>query len=180
MQQNSPAFPYTDKLTDRTPKSILGKRRIQQNESTAASNAVQKVREVGTSNRLRQVASRFALQSRRSQRCGFWSTRQNAKQVPTSRTFCTASSSCGQAIRGCVPASSPGRAFLPMYLLRIPAQTRCKGASGGDAANSPALARCINLRGRAMLAPTCTCKAAYRAAANRAVGASQALGEVLV
>ena len=128
--------------------------------------AVQKVREVGTSNRLRQVASRFALQSRRSQRCGFWSTRQNAKQVPTSRTFCTASSSCGQAIRGRMPASSPGRAFLPMYLLRIPAQTRCKGASGGDATNSPALARCINLRGRAMLAPTCTCKAAYRAAAS--------------
>ena len=166
MQQNSPAFPYTDKLTDRTPKSILGKRRIQQNESTAASNAVQKVREVGTSNRLRQVASRFALQSRRSKRCGFWSTRQNAKQVPTSRTFCTASSSCGKRCATVCRQVAPETHFLSMYLLLIPAQARCKGASGGDATNSPALARCINLRGRAMLAPTCTCKAAYRAAAS--------------
>ena len=80
--------------------------------------------------------------------------------------FLFASPSCRQSICGPMPASSPGRAFLPMCLLRIPAQTRCKGASGGDATNSPALARCINLRGRAMLAPTCTCKAAYRAAAS--------------
>ena len=57
--------------------------------------AVQKVREVGTSNRLWQVASRFALQSRRSKRCGFWSTRQNAKQVPTSRTFCLRAQAAG-------------------------------------------------------------------------------------
>ena len=29
------------------------------------------------------------MQSRRSQRCDFWPTRQNAKYLPTSRTFCT-------------------------------------------------------------------------------------------
>ena len=29
------------------------------------------------------------MQSRRSQRCDFWPTRQSAKYLPTSRTFCT-------------------------------------------------------------------------------------------
>ena len=77
---------------------------------------VQKVREVGTSNGVRQVAGCFALQSRRSQRCGFWPTRQNAKQVPTSRTFCTASTSPTQAIRGRMPGSNRRHTFLPICL----------------------------------------------------------------
>ena len=80
--------------------------------------------------------------------------------------FLLASPSCGKRCATVCRQVAPETHFLSMYLLLIPAQTRCKGASDGDAANSPALARCINLRGRAMLAPTCTCKAAYRAAAS--------------
>ena len=47
----------------------------------------QKVREVGSLNAMRQIASDFALQTRRSQRCGFLANSQNAKNLPTSRTF---------------------------------------------------------------------------------------------
>ena len=47
----------------------------------------QKVREVGSLNAMRQIASDFALQTRRSQRCGFLTNSKNSKNLPTSRTF---------------------------------------------------------------------------------------------
>ena len=43
--------------------------------------------------------------------------------------FLFASPSCRQSICSPMPASSPGRAFLPMCLLLIPEQTRCRGVA---------------------------------------------------